>query len=505
MTDFENANGGHHSEPVHPDRLALLEYSEQRYRSVVEHLGEGMFVTQDSRIVFANQQASHIMRVPTAELLGADPVQWIHPEDQPIVTDLRAQLAQQQVVQDHYELRHIAPDGEVRWFSIRPKSVPWEGGHATLTFLADITERRVMMGALHRSEERYRAMVEHTGEGLLVVQDGRFVFVNDRAAQLVHMTKDDLLREGYLHMIHPDDRALVDARRRKRLAGEEVPSRYEIRIIWPTGEVRWLDLGVTIVPWDGAMATLTFCSDITERIQAEQEMRATQEQQRELNALRSRFVAMTSHEFRTPLATILSSAELLTHYGERMPPAEKASVLQTIEGSVHRMTRMLDRVLLLGQVDAHMLEFHPQMLDLYALCQSVVHDACTQHADSPCQIELQVDPAVQTGRYDEKLLRHIFSNLLSNALKYSPQGGNVVLAVRESDGRTVFEVTDSGIGIPTDEISHLFESFHRASNVGNIQGTGLGLAIVKNSVARHGGDIAVRSEIGRGTTFVVTI
>jgi signal transduction histidine kinase len=214
---------------------------------------------------------------------------------------------------------------------------------------------------------------------------------------------------------------------------------------------------------------------------------------------------MTSHEFRTPLATILSSAELLKYYGDRLPESEKLDVIQTIENSVQRMTRMLDRVLLLGKVDAQMLEFEPRQVELAALCQNLLQDAVSQFPKCNCVVEAKLQADLPAGQYDEKLLRHIFSNLLSNAIKYSPNGGHVVFEVRHVGGKTVFTVSDQGIGIPADELPHLFESFHRASNVGDIQGTGLGLAIVKNSVELHGGEITVTSSTGQGTTFVVRI
>ncbi|MDR7306342.1 PAS domain S-box protein [Rhodoferax saidenbachensis] len=607
-----------------------LRNSEERYRSVVEHLGEGMFVAQYNRIVFANQQASQILRVPNEEIIGSDPVEWIHPDDQADVLELRQRLASGQEIARHYEARHIGHDGVVRWLNIRPTPVAWEGGMATLTFFSEITESKQIAEALQRSEERYRAVIEHSGEGMLVVQDGRFVFANHRAAELVQMTREDMLREGYLHRIHPDDRAMVDDRRQRRLAGEEVPNRYEIRLLLPDNVVRWIDIGVTVVPWDGAPGTLTFFSDITERkqaevdlqrtssereailhsalvgivlsvdrkhqwvndkyaemvgytreellgqstalvhtdleawarwgeeqrvalqatgsfsnerqlkrrngevfwvqmagsrvraadpdsgviwtllditerIKAEQSTRFALEQQKELNELRSRFVAMTSHEFRTPLATILSSAELLKYYGDRMPAADKIDVIQTIENGVQRMTRMLDRVLLLGKAEAQMLEFKPTLLDLVALGHTLVEDAKTQHPDCRCTLvtDFEVQPA--TGLYDEKLLGHIFGNLLSNAMKYSPQGGEVRFSMWREADQVVMQVSDQGIGIPTEEIPHLFESFHRASNVGEIQGTGLGLAIVKNSVDLHGGSIHVASAAGQGTSFTVRL
>jgi signal transduction histidine kinase len=214
---------------------------------------------------------------------------------------------------------------------------------------------------------------------------------------------------------------------------------------------------------------------------------------------------MTSHEFRTPLATILSSAELLKYYGDRLPAEEKTAVIQSIESSVQRMTHMLDRVLLIGKVEAYMLEFNPEKIDLVALCHSLVEETRTQLPDSVCTVRTTIADGIGWGYYDEKLLGHIFGNLLSNAIKYSPNGGEVVFDVYRQGQETVFEVSDQGIGIPSEEIAHLFESFHRSSNVGNIQGTGLGLAIVKNSVDLHGGRIEVHSELGKGTRFRVTL
>lgn len=612
------------------EALSLF-HSQERYRQVVENLSEGMFVVQSGRIVFANRMASEILRIGPDALMGADPVNWIHPEDQTLVMALRNELQTQQVQESAVEMRHIGSDGVVRWLSVRPRVVPWEGGHATLTFFTEITDQRAMMQALQRSEERYRLVVEHSGEGMLVVQNGRFVFVNRRATELLQMDAEALMQGGYLDRIHPDDKGLVDERQRRRLAGEHVPNRYEIRLLMPGGVVRWVDIGVTLVPWDGAPATLTFFSDITERKladaalkrswaereailntalvgmalsthrtmqwvnqrfadmlgylvsellgqstrmlydsegqweeygrmqraalldrgsfsheralrrrdgtqlwvqvdgksvdalqpdagviwtlldltqrrKAEQETRNALAQQKELNELRSRFVAMTSHEFRTPLAAILSSAELLGHYGERMALQERQEVLRTIESSVHRMANMLDRVLMLERADAGMLEFKPDALEWAAWLEALIDDIQLQWKASKCVLRTDWSALPTAARVDEKLLRHVFSNLLSNAFKYSPAGGEVLFRAELRDGaQLVFEVLDHGIGIPEAEQGHLFESFHRASNVGNISGTGLGLSIVKSAVDLHGGHITVDSAPGRGSRFTVSL
>jgi signal transduction histidine kinase len=249
--------------------------------------------------------------------------------------------------------------------------------------------------------------------------------------------------------------------------------------------------------------------DVTERRQAEEDIRAALQRQTELNALRSRFVAMTSHEFRTPLATILSSAELLRYYSDRMRVSERMETLENIESAVHRMTRMLERVLLIGKSDADMLEFSPGAVDLDALCRTLLGEVTSQQPGAAQRTRYRFEVREPVGLYDENLLRHIFSNLLSNAFKYSPHGQEVCFHVREEGSSVVFDDIDQGIGIPANEVAHLFESFHRASNVGNIPGTGLGLSIVKKSVELHRGTIEVTSRVGdepgHGTHFVVRL
>jgi two-component system sensor histidine kinase/response regulator len=232
-------------------------------------------------------------------------------------------------------------------------------------------------------------------------------------------------------------------------------------------------------------------------------------QQIELNALKSTFVSMTSHEFRTPLATILAAYELLHGYNERMSPAARAETLQTIASAVRRMVTMLDQVLTLGKADAKLLDFNPQPLNLAVFCLELRDEALAGLALHPSGhsdlLTMHLELAQDTVLADEKLLRHILGNLLSNALKYSPGGQGVIFHIRCSTEAVVFDVQDQGIGIPADELPHLFGNFHRASNVGDIPGTGLGLSIVKRAVESHGGSIGVQSKLGSGTLFTVRI
>jgi signal transduction histidine kinase len=228
------------------------------------------------------------------------------------------------------------------------------------------------------------------------------------------------------------------------------------------------------------------------------------EREKELSDLKSRFVSMTSHEFRTPLSVILSSTELLEAYGDRWQPAKKADHFSRIKGAVRGMAELLDGILVIGKADMGRLAKSPARLDLRRYLRELVDT--TQPTLGPNHTFVW-DVADELGEacVDEKLLNHILTNLLSNAVKYSPDGGVVRFDAWRDGDDAVFEIEDHGIGITGADLERLYESFHRGSNVGHIPGTGLGLAVVKRSVDAHGGTLEVRTEEGEGTTFTVRI
>jgi signal transduction histidine kinase len=244
--------------------------------------------------------------------------------------------------------------------------------------------------------------------------------------------------------------------------------------------------------------------DITERKRVEADIRTALEKEKELNELKSRFITMASHEFRTPLATILSSTELLQHYSYKWSEEKKLQHFQRIQAAVKHMTGLLNDVLLIGKAEAGKLQFNPTVINLSQFCRELVEEMQLTASDYRIVFRNQVD-SLTDCMMDEKLLRHILSNLLSNAIKYSTQGSTVSFELVCEQGDAVFRIQDQGIGIPVADQAQLFNSFHRASNVGTISGTGLGLAIVKKSVDFHGGNITFESEVGEGTAFIVTL
>ncbi len=373
--------------------------------------------------------------------------------------------------------------------------------------LGHAIERNQALQALRRSEQRYRTVIEKVGVGVVVVQDGRMVFVNPALERTVGHPRSYLLAQPFSATVHPDDVAGMVRRHQRRLRGEPVEEQYGFRIVTQAGEVRSLELSAVLIEWEDRPATLMFVVDATARLQAENAQRLALQHQADLTGIKARFIAMVSHEFRTPLAAIHGSVELLQHYEERMSAAQKAGTLDKIDEAVRRMTHMLENVLSIGRREATPLEFQPRPLAVAAVCKTMLDELRSAMAVEYQRVQWELELPQDGVKYllDEALLRNMLGNLLSNALKYSPQGGVVRVSAWDRGDALVLSVQDQGIGIPLADQARLFESFHRASNVGSIVGTGLGLAIVKQAADCHGGQVQVHSVPGQGSRFTVTL
>ncbi len=235
------------------------------------------------------------------------------------------------------------------------------------------------------------------------------------------------------------------------------------------------------------------------------------EREKELNELKSRFISMASHEFRTPLTWIASSAGILEDYGDRLQSEKKQKHFARIQSSVQYMTQLLNDVLTISRSEVYQLECNPISFELVEFCSDLVEELQTsthQHqiifrafyADNP-RDEIKLIPVF----LDDKLLRQILTNLLTNAIKYSPKAESINFEIIRQEQEVIFKIQDSGIGIPLADQSRIFQSFHRANNVDTIAGTGLGLAIVKNCVEVQGGEITFSSRLGKGTIFQVKL
>jgi len=245
-------------------------------------------------------------------------------------------------------------------------------------------------------------------------------------------------------------------------------------------------------------------TEVEERKRAEAGLARSLEAEKELNELKSRFVSMVSHEFRTPLGVILASADLLSDYLETLTMEERAEQIADIKQSTRHMAGLMEDVLVLGRVEAGKMDFHPIPLDVPDFCRRLV-DEILSATSRACPVDFIEEDVAGPARGDETLLRHIFHNLLSNAVKYSTPGQPVQFRVERDNDDALFTVRDTGIGISPEDQKHIFDAFYRGKNVGQRPGSGLGLVVVKRCVELYGGDIQIQSVQGEGTTVTVRL
>lgn len=242
--------------------------------------------------------------------------------------------------------------------------------------------------------------------------------------------------------------------------------------------------------------------EILERKKAEEETRLALEKEKELNSLKSRFVSMASHEFRTPLSTVLSSVSLIAKYNKPENSEKRDKHINRIKSKVSELTEILNDFLSLDKLEQGKVAYNPERLELVAFVSNCCEELkyvtkkgqklVFDHKKELCEIII-----------DPKVIQHVLTNLCSNAIKYSPEDSLITIALKEANQNISITITDQGIGIPETDKKHMFERFFRANNATNIQGTGLGLNLVKRYVELANGEIKFSSEEGKGSSFEV--
>jgi PAS domain S-box-containing protein len=398
--------------------------------------------------------------------------------------------------------------------------------------LAVATALKEATDAARASEQRWKLLFEQSPLSVQIfAPDGqtkrfneawrKLFMLNDEQAYAFNVLKDpDLNASGAVNLM------------RGAFGGEVVhvpPVPFTVNTDPP--ELRWI--GGILYPVKNeageVMEVVTIHNDITEMKRAEEamqkinqtlEQRVTErtaelevaradlakalEQERELNDLKTRFVSMVSHEFRTPLGVTMSAVEIMRHFDDKLPPTKRRELCDEIHGATTSMASLMEQVLVLGRVEAGKFGYQPAPLDIESLISKLIDESLSA-TNRKCPIRMHCEADLTGTKGDEALVRHILGNLISNGVKYSPTGSEVWVRARREETMLVCEIEDHGIGIPEKDRAHLYEAFHRCTNVGDIPGTGLGLVIVKRCVDLHRGSIDLRSENGKGTTFIVRL
>ena len=515
---------------------AELKQSEAQFRKIFEESPIGMIMS-DNTLQFTqiNSSFADMLGYSKKELLQMNFKDFTHPDRLTQDKENVSKLIKGEITEYKTEKRYIKKSGEFIWGALTLTRITDAKGNFqfNIGMIEDITYRKSIQIKLEQMVESRTKELSQVNEqlqiqlekekeqetilaysenlnrttinainDLIVIFDNTLtvLMVNKETSVLFSQTKDlknknvigqkleivlPIINKKYSHQINNVFETATDFR------FEDKTDRFG-------GVMKFFEIKLFPIQVDNKVERIVlFARDITKIKIVEEEILHNLQKERELNELKSRFISIISHEFRTPLAGIQSSIELIEKYNNKLEKAKKEEIFHTIYKSIKHTITLLDNISIIGKEQSGRLKISLNQ------CKISVNDVCAKYkkeANIHADIVPNIHPTI-----DEELMRQVLVNLLSNAVKYSAPQQQVDLTVRSDDNHLVIIIKDKGIGIPENDLKYIFDSFHRASNVEKIKGTGLGLTIVKQCVELHKGTIQINSKLNEGTETIVKI
>ena len=472
-----------------------LRESEANFRTFFESMTDMIMVgSLDGRMQFTNAAVSRTLGY-TPEELSSMHILTLHPVDRREEAEVIF-TAMFRGERETCPLPLARKDGSLVPVETRVWFGRWNGAQCIFGISKNLTAE---VEAQQRFERLFRS--NPAVMAISTLPDRRFFDVNHAFVTTLGYTRAEVLGHTAAELnlfMHPEHAVQIG----DQIQVQGQMSDLEMQVRRKDGAILHGLFSGEVIRSQGQDYFLTVVIDITERKRAEQELLRTLASERELSALKSTFVSMVSHEFRTPLSAILGATEMLEDFYDRLPEEKRQSYFGMIRRETQRLNSMLQDVLLHGQLAAGRIQLHPRPTDVSALCREVI---ASVEGAFPGRLPVLFVTEAPTARtmMDGSLLERMLTNLLTNAFKYSPAPAPVRLGLRRVQDDWEFKVQDEGIGIPVADQAAIFSAFRRGSNVGAIKGTGVGLYIVKKCAELHGGRVELQSQPGQGSTFLL--
>ncbi len=477
-----------------------MQRSEARYRELFENSSDIIYTHDlEGHYTSINEAARRILGYSSEEFLTLIFEDIVDREYISIAEEnLRIKIENSVDKTRPYELRVRSKDGTPFWFEINSRIIKDKGKPVGVHGTArDITDRKKAEEALRESEEKYRLVVQNAGEAIFVAQSGMLKFVNPKTLELLGYSEDELTSGPFTDFIHPEDRAMVLERHERRINGEHLPSVYAFRIVDKSGIVKWVEINVVSVLWEGKAATLNFLVDITDKRKMEEEL-VKVEKLESLGVL----AGGIAHDFNNILTAILGNISLAKMNCES-PEKVKGRLIEA-EKACSQAQGLTQQLLTFSKGGAP--------IRRTAHISQLIEDCCHFAVrGSNVRCKLSIYDELFTVDVDEGQIGQVINNLIINSVHAMPRGGeihvkaqNVLIDVQQGlplrDGNYVkIIVHDNGVGIPKDILPRIFDPYFTTKH----KGSGLGLATSYSIIRNHDGLITADSEVGIGTTVCV--
>jgi two-component system, sensor histidine kinase and response regulator len=496
-----------------------LRRSERRFRQVAENAREWIWeVDAEGRYTYASPVVEKILGYKVEEILGKRHFHdFFHPDDADRLQTKSSGILSRKDVFSEFQMRAVRKDGAVVWL-LRSGVPILDENQVLLGYRgadADITERMRTHEILDRKQKNLEAIFDAVPLGMFLVNERmRVVRANDAIRQMSGKEYPQIIDHDPCEVLgcprtpgSSEDpgagsadccslRGMVQA---VFASGQSVRGA-EIRppLQENGGDARpWFAVSAESVNIDGAKHVVIALNDITDRKRAEEELRNTLE-------LKAQFISTVSHELRTPLTSMKESVVIVRDGVAGKINKDQAHFLDIAKRNTDRLARMIDDVLDFQKLHSGRMKFHMQENSIAVTVDDAFNTMRPHAATSGVHLGVDLEHNLPVAVYDNDRMAQVLINLISNAIKFTPERGRVLVSAHRQQEHMILKVSDTGYGIPKEDLSKVFDQFYRVHRPGKeIKGTGLGLAIVNKIVTAHGGRIEVESELGRGTTFTV--
>jgi PAS domain S-box-containing protein len=481
---------------------ALLE-SEEWFRSIVENSHDGIMILDDAyRFIYVNDELCRISGYSREEIIGQDFRKFLDEESKQIVAERYIRRQRREEIPPRYEFNFVHKDGQKRRVEISSAVIKDSAGKVkTVAQILDITERKQVEEALRQSEEKSRAFFESAKDGLLVadVETQRFLTGNPAICRMLGYSFEEIENLGVLD-IHPEESLPYVLEQFEKLSRGEKALTMDIPVKRKDGSVFYADINSNSIKLAGKNYLLGIFRDITERKQMEEELRAAHEQliHSEKLAAIGQLAGGVGHELRNPLGAIKNAIFYVRRRIAKSDlPATEPKVMEfldTMDKEVNSANKVITDLLGFSRVAK------PTVSSVNI---GGIIEGALEHVPMPGNVELtrDIDPSLPMVMVDADQIQQVFANIILNAVEAMTEGGRLEIMARSKDDFVKVGFTDTGCGIPESIISKIFDPLFTTK----AKGIGLGLPMCKSTVERHGGDIQVESEEGKGTTFTVSL
>ncbi|TES96379.1 MAG: PAS domain-containing sensor histidine kinase [Promethearchaeota archaeon] len=484
-----------------------LRESEEKYRGFVNNISDIIYEIDIKGICsYVSHQLLEILGLSPEEMIGKNVFKFVHPEDSILVSEnVKIAFNSKDIHYLEFRLQHKA--GHYVPVSSRFSTLKIGGEKKLTGVLVDITEQKIAEQKLKESEEKFRTIAEQAFMGIMIIQDNKLNYVNAALFDIFEFSSEETegwTKEDIVKLVHPQDlKSLLEYRQNLRDGIPGIKNYYSYRVFTKSGKLKWIDQFSKNIVYKGESAELITIIDITEKKRAEEELM-------KLNNLKSELFVRTSHELKTPLVSIKGFSDLLLTVHRSKLDDYSISKITAIKNGADRLQKLIGDILKAAELESGYTKIklkNDNLSNIIHICLREVQGFADLRNH---ELKINVQPKLITD-FEEEQIHKVVSNLLNNAIKYTPPNGKIEIRSEIRDNLIITSIKDNGIGFTSEERQKIFKQFGKIEHYGqNLEvvpdGTGLGLFISRKIVELHGGEIWVESE-GRnqGSAFYFTL